>query len=287
MLEGPIGQPASNTDSIADGWPERPPPGGATCCLPSTIGNTNITFGVFDSEPEHLPTATWRIATDSSRMPDEYGVLLRDLLALKGVAPAHITAVAMCSVVPPLTPAFNELCRTYFDVQPMVVGTGVKTGIKILYDNPRDVGADRIADAAAALRLYGGPAIIVDFGTATVFDAVSADSEYIGGAIAPGIVVAADALFHSTSQLRRVELERPATAIGRNTVHALQSGLVLGYAELVKGMVSRFDRELGGGCRVVATGGLAGLIEKEAGIFHAVNQDLTLVGLSIIHDMNT
>jgi type III pantothenate kinase len=254
------------------------------------IGNTNITFGVFadgEDPQDHAPEATWRIATDSNRMTDEYGVLLHDLLALKGVKPADVSAVAMCSVVPPLTPAFTELCRTYFDVEPMVVGAGIKTGIKILYDNPRDVGADRIADAAAALKLYGGPAIIVDFGTATVFDAVSDDAEYIGGAIAPGMVVAADALFHSTSQLRRVELERPAAAIGKNTIQALQSGLVLGYADLVKGMVSRFDKELGGACKVIATGGLADLIEAEAGIFDAVNPDLTLIGLSIIHQMNT
>ena len=142
-------------------------------------------------------------------------------------------------------------------------------------------------DAAAALKLYGGPAIIVDFGTATVFDAISAQAEYIGGAIAPGITVAADALFHSTSQLRRVELDRPATAIGKNTVQAIQSGLVLGFAEMVKGMVARFDRELGGGCKVVATGGLAGLIEQEAKIFDAVNLDLTLAGLHIIQELNT
>ena len=253
------------------------------------IGNTNITFGVFEAgrePPDHRPAATWRIATDSSRMPDEYGVLLHDLLALKGIVPADLTSVAMCSVVPPLTPAFTDLCRTYFDVEPLVIGAGVRTGIKVLYDNPRDLGADRIADAVAALRLYGGPLIIVDFGTGTVFDAVSADAEYVGGAIAPGISLAADALFHNTSQLRRVELGRPETAIGRNTIHALQSGLVLGFTDLVKGMVARFDRELGGGCKVIATGGLASLIEGEAAIFDAINPDLTLVGLSIIHEMN-
>lgn len=254
------------------------------------IGNTNITFGVFETGPaprSHQPAATWRIATDSSRMPDEYGVLLHDLLALKGIEPGDLTAVATCSVVPPLTPGFVELCRTYFDVEPLVVGAGVRTGIKVLYDNPRDLGADRIADAVAALRLYGGPLIIVDFGTGTVFDAISADAEYVGGAIAPGISLAADALFHNTSQLRRVELDRPEAAIGRNTIHALQSGLVLGFTDLVRGMVARFDRELGGGCKVIATGGLADLIEGETAIFDAINADLTLVGLSIIHEMNS
>jgi type III pantothenate kinase len=169
----------------------------------------------------------------------------------------------------------------------MVVGTGVKTGIKVLYDTPRDVGVDRIADAAAALKLYGGPVIVVDFGTGTVFDAISANGEYMGGAIAPGIVVSSDALFHSASQLRRVELVAPSTAIGKNTVHAMQSGLVLGYVEMVKGMVKRFDNELGGGCKIIATGGLAGIIEEQANLFDAVNPDLTLIGLRIIYDLNS
>ena len=254
------------------------------------IGNTNITFGVFregsDGDP-YVPTATWRVATEPGRMADEYGALLNNLLPLRGIAPSDLTAVALCSVVPPLTAAFVELCRTYFSLEPLVVGAGVKTGIKVLYDAPRDVGADRIADAAAALKLYGGPVIIVDFGTGTVFDAVTAEAEYVGGAIAPGITVAADALFHSSSQLRRVELEAPPSAIGGNTIHAVQSGLVFGYAEMVKGMVARFDAELGGGCSVVATGGLAPLIEKQVDIFDAVNQDLTLAGLRLIHELNS
>ena len=255
------------------------------------IGNTNITFGVFGGDgansERRAPSATWRVATEPGRLADEYGLLVNDLLTLRGVSPDDLTAVVLCSVVPPLTPTFVALCQAYFKIDPMVVGAGTKTGIKILYDNPRDVGADRIADAAAALDLYGGPDIIVDFGTATVFDAVSAKAEYVGGAIAPGISVAADALFHSTSQLRRVELDRPESAIGKNTIHALQSGLVLGYAEMVKGMVARFDREMGGGCKVVATGGLAGLIEEEVNIFDAVNPDLTLSGLQIIHELNS
>ncbi len=255
------------------------------------IGNTNVTFGVFQDdggdEASYTPALTWRVSTEPGRMPDEYGLLLNNLLSLRGVSPSDITAVVLCSVVPPLTPAFVELCRGYLKVDPLVVGAGVKTGIKILYDNPRDVGADRIVDAVAALKLYGGPVIIVDFGTGTVFDAITAQSEYVGGAIAPGIEIAADALFHSTAQLRRVELERPPSAIGRNTVQAIQSGLVLGYAELVKGMVARFDTELGGGCKVVATGGLADLIAKEAGVFDSVNHDLTLSGLRIIHELNS
>lgn len=247
------------------------------------IGNTNVTLGVFDGE---TLKATGRIATEPGRMPDEYGLLLRQLLPLKGIAPESVKAVALCSVVPPLTQTFVDLCKTYFGTTPLVVGAGVKTGMKVLYDNPRDVGSDRIADAAAVVKLYGVPAIIVDFGTATVFDAVTKDGEYLGGAIAPGVQVAAEALFHRTSQLRRVELARPPAAIGRSTVHSLQSGLVLGYAEMVKGMVARFDKELGGGCKVIATGGLADLIAKEAKVFDAVNPDLTLVGLRLIYELN-
>ena len=255
------------------------------------IGNTNITLGVFNTDgaedQRYSPAATWRVATEPRRMPDEYGLLLTNILPLKGINLEELTAVCLCSGVPPLTRAMVDVSRSYFDLDPLVVDAGVKTGVKVLYDSPRDVGADRIADSAAALKLYGGPVIIVDFGTATVFDAVSAQSEYVGGAIAPGIEIASDALFHSASQLRRVALERPVTAIGKNTVHAMQSGLVLGYAEMVKGMVARFDQELGGGCKVVATGGLAELIKREADVFDAVNLDLTLVGLRIIYELNT
>lgn len=248
------------------------------------IGNTNITVGVFSGEALR---ARWRLATEKVRMPDEYGLMLNQLLDLREISPAEIKAVALCSVVPPLTPTFVETCQDYFSVSPLVVGAGTKTGIRILYDSPRDVGADRIVDAAAAIRLYGGPAIIVDFGTATVFDAVTKEGDYLGGSIAPGMAVAADALFHSTSQLRRVELARPPGAIGKNTVHAIQSGLVLGHAEMVKGMVARMDKELGGGAKVIATGGLAPLVAKEANVFHAVDPNLTLTGLRIIHELNT
>ena len=255
------------------------------------VGNTNITVGVFDGDAagaaKYVPEATWRIATEPTRLADEYGLLLTSLLTLKGISPKDLSGVDMCSVVPPLTATFVDMCRDYLSLDPLVVGAGVRTGIKVLYDSPRDVGADRIADAAAALKLYGGPAIVVDLGTATVFDAISANGEYVGGAIAPGISVAADALYHSTAQLRRIPLEKPPAAIGTNTIRAMQSGLVFGYAELVKGMVARFDRELGGGAKVIGTGGLAGLIEKEAKVFHAVNEDLTLIGLRIIHDLNS
>ena len=246
------------------------------------IGNTNITLGVFAGE---RLAATWRLSTDHAKMPDEYSVTLTQLLRLRGLTVNDVDSVALCSVVPPLTPTFVELCRGFFGLEPLVVGAGTRTGIRILYDNPRDVGADRIVDAAAAMKLYGGPVIVVDMGTATVFDAVTADGDYLGGAIVTGMTIAHDALFSNTSQLRRVELVSPETAIGRNTVHAIQSGIVLGYADLVRGMVARFDRELGGGAKVVATGGMAHIIEKEAGVFDDVNPDLTLTGLRLIHEM--
>lgn len=246
------------------------------------IGNTNITLGVFDGD---ALSATWRLSTERSKTSDEYSAALMQMLQLRDMAAQQIDAVALCSVVPPLTPTFVDLCKTHFGVEPLVVGAGTKTGVRILYDNPRDVGADRIVDAAAALRLYGGPVIVVDIGTATVFDAVTANGDYLGGAIAPGMVIASDALFSSTSQLRRVELVAPATAIGRNTIHAIQSGVVLGYADLVRGMVARFDAELGGGAKVVATGGLAHILEAEAGVFDEINPDLTLMGLMLIQDM--
>ncbi|MDA1349574.1 MAG: type III pantothenate kinase [Chloroflexi bacterium] len=247
------------------------------------IGNTNITLGVFKDDEL---AAKWRIATDPARLTDEYALMVNQLLPYKGLSPDEVSAVSICSVVPPLTPTFVELCRTYFQVEPLVVGAGTRTGIRVLYDNPRDVGADRIVDAVAALKLYGGPAIVVDIGTAMVFDAISKDGEYLGGAIAPGISIAADALFHSTSLLRRVDLTRPPDAIGKNTIHAIQSGLVLGSADMIKGMVGRFDKELGGGSKVIGTGGLVGLLEAEANVFDVVNEDLTLTGLKLVHDMN-
>ena len=248
------------------------------------IGNTNITLGLFGTRDL---AATWRISTDVGRMPDEYGLMLNELLRLRELSPDDVDEVVLCSVVPPLTPTFVNLCKAYFNAVPLVVGAGTRTGVRVLYDSSRDVGADRIADAVAALKLYGGPVIVVDVGTATVFDAITKDGSYLGGAIAPGMSIAADALFHSTAQLRRIELNAPREAIGKNTVQAIQSGVVLGYSELIRGMVKRFDRELGGDSRVIATGGLAQVVEGEVKIFDAVNLDLTLVGLKLIHEMNT
>ena len=247
------------------------------------IGNTNITLGAFQGEKL---CATWRLFTDLHRQPDEYAALIRNLLPLKGVQIEDIKDIIACSVVPPLTTVFEEVARSSFHVVPLVVGMGTKTGVRILYDSPRDVGADRVVDAAAAYRMYGGPLVVVDFGTATVFDAITVDGDYLGGAIVPGVTIAAEALYMGTSQLRRVEFQAPSSAIGKNTVAAIQSGLVFGHVAIVEGMVKRFRAELGEDAKAIATGGLAELIAKETGVFYAVNQDLTLIGLRLIHEMN-
>lgn len=247
------------------------------------IGNANVKMGAFQGEDL---VASWRMSTDARRMPDEYGLLLLGLLQARGIDRSGIRGATLCSVVPPLTTVFEETIRTYFGVSTLVVGEGTETGIRILYDSPRDVGADRVVAAAAAYRLYGGPAIIVEFGTATVFDAVTREGDYPGGAIHPGLQVAAEALFTSTSQLRRVPLVRPKTAIGRNTIAAIQSGVVLGHVGLVEGMVARFKAELGQDARVIGTGGLVQLVAKETDIFTAVNEHLILQGLRLIAEMN-
>ncbi len=248
------------------------------------IGNTNITMGAFEGEALR---ATWRLSTESRWQPDQYSVFLQSLLAMKGVSPADVDAVVICSVVPPLTAVFEESCNTTFHTHPLVVGAGTKTGVRVLYEPPRDVGADRVVDAAAAYRLYGGPLVIVDFGTATVFDAVTKEGDYLGGALFPGIHIASEALIQQTSQLRRVELVAPKSAIGRNTVAALQSGLVFGHVALVEGMIARFREELGTNTRAIATGGLADLVATQTNVFHAVNPDLTLIGLRMVYDMNS
>jgi type III pantothenate kinase len=249
------------------------------------IGNTNVTVGVFDDE---RIVATWRLATDTHRQPDEYALQLKDLLPMKGVTVSSIDGIALCSVVPPLTGVFQEACEALFGITPLIVGTGTKTGVRIRYDNPRDVGADRVADAAAAFAIYGGPCIVVDMGTATVFDAISSDGEYLGGAIALGIGVAAESLYSATSQLRRVELSPPASAIGKNTAHSIQSGLIFGYAGLIDEMVARFKQEMDApDATVIATGGLAPIMAKQAKSLGIVNEELTLEGLRLIHALNT
>jgi type III pantothenate kinase len=219
-------------------------------------------------------------------MPDEYGILIDQLFRHRGYRPEQVDGCVLASVVPPLTPVFEQACRDYVGQAPLVVDTGVKTGVRIRYDNPRDVGADRIVDAAAAKVLYSLPTCVVDFGTATTFDAISAGGEYLGGAIAPGIGIAAQALFERTAKLPRVDLTRPPSVIGRNTPHAMQSGLLFGYVGLVEGMVARFKAELGTETCVIATGGLAELVSRETDVIDVVDPWLTLHGLRIVYGLN-
>ncbi len=247
------------------------------------IGNTNITLGIFQGDQLR---ATWRLAPDVNRLADEYGVLMVNLLGHEGLSKEDLDAAVMCSVVPDLEPVFEQVCRRYFDVTPLVVGAGVRTGLRILYDSPRDVGADRVADAVAAIHLYGTPLILVDLGTGAVFNAISKEGDYVGGAIAPGLGIAAEALFRRAARLYRVELARPKSAIGRNTVAAIQSGLIFGYVGLVEGMVARFKQELGGEAKVVATGGYAELLAPETSAIDVIDPNLTLTGLRLIFEMN-
>ena len=248
------------------------------------VGNTNVTVGVFQDASLR---ATWRVSTDINKRADEYGVLMASLLAHDGIQADDISDAVMGSVVADLDPVFEAACRRYLNVKPLIVGTGARTGLRIVYDSPRDVGVDRVADAVAAIQLYGPPPIIImDMGAATVFDANPADGDYLGGAIAPGLGIASEALFQRAAKLYRVELTAPKAAIGRNTVSAIQSGLVYGYVGLVEGIVGRFKEELGPGVKVIGTGGYADLIANETDVIDEVNVDLTLEGLRIIYEMN-
>lgn len=247
------------------------------------IGNTNITLGVH--RDKELVNA-WRLATDHERLSDEYGLQLLGLLQHAGLQSSDIKGAAMASVVPPLTGVFYDACTNYIGQQPLVIDAGVKTGVRIRIEDPKAVGADRVVDAAAVTNLYGGPACVVDFGTATTFDAISAEGDYLGGAIAPGIVISADALTRRTAKLPRVDLIRPPSIIGRNTVQAMQSGLIFGYVGLVEGIVARMREELGKQMKVIATGGLSSLISRETDIVDILAPWLTLDGIRIVWEMN-
>ncbi len=258
-----------------------------TYLLAVDIGNTNITIGAFEGQEL---TATWRLATRETRTIDEHAWALQGVLRSKNVEPDSFDAVVICSVVPPLTEAYVAALAEVTTAEPLVIGPGVRTGIRIHYDRTQDVGADRIVDAVAAHQIYGGPLVVVDIGTATVFDAITADGDYIGGAISPGMEIASDAMFRNTSLLRRVEMVAPDRVIGRSTVASMQSGFVYGFAELIEGMLARFKVELNPDApdevTTVATGGLANLMAEHTESFNHVNPDLTLVGLQIVHEMN-
>ena len=247
------------------------------------VGNTNIVVGVFDGE---RLVADFRLHTNERSTGDELGLTTIDLLRRRGIDTAAVSAVAIANVVPPLARAVDEMSRLYFNCTPLVVGPGVRTGISIKYEDPRLVGADRIANAVAGRHLYGAPAILLDFGTATTFDALSAAGEYLGGAMAPGILISLDALVSRASKLNRIELAAPPSVIGRSPAASMQAGFVFGYVGLVQGIVARMRAEIGETARVIATGGLAELFTPLIPEIEAVDPYLTLVGLRLIHDLN-
>jgi type III pantothenate kinase len=247
------------------------------------IGNTNVVLGVFNRKKL---VENWRVGTNTQITPDEYAMTFKDLFGFAKIDFSKITGVIISTVVPPLLPVMIEMSRKYFKIEPMVVTTAMKTGITIRYDNPKEVGADRIVNAAAAFQLYGGPLIIVDFGTATTFCAVTKRGEYLGGAICPGVKISAEALFQRASKLPRVELAKPAKVIGRDTISAMQAGIIYGYAGLVDGIVGRMKKELSADARVVATGGLAELVSQETRSIEEIKPHLTLEGLRLLYDIN-
>lgn len=246
------------------------------------VGNTNIVIGLMEGD-EVLHH--WRLTT-SQRTTDEFGLAMAQLLSLQGLGKGDIHGVIISCVVPSTLYAIEKACRRYLDREALVVGRGLKTGMRVRMDNPREVGADRIVNAVAAVQRYGGPIVVADFGTATTFDCINGAGDYVGGVIAPGYQISAEALFTRTSKLPRIELDRPRKVIGTNTVHSMQAGLFWGYVGLVDGLAARCKAELGSGTRCIATGGLANVIAAESQEIERVDEFLTLVGLRILFDLN-
>ncbi len=247
------------------------------------IGNTSINMGLFQGE--QLVNA-WRLMSGIDRSSDEYGSLIYSLLQHHGVPVSSIKGAVLCSVVPPLVPVFEEVCSKYLETEVLVVAPGIKTGLRLLVDNPRELGPDRVANVVAGTKLYGKPLVVIDFGTATTFDVVSAEGDFLGGAIAPGITIASEALFTRTAVLPRIELLRPRHAIGRGTVSAMQSGIIFGYIGLIQNILKEITAELQSKPVVVATGGYADKFAEQVPEIDISNPDLSLTGLRMIYDMN-
>jgi len=255
------------------------------------VGNTNTVLGVFEPKPSgqgmvHRLRAHWRVATIKTQTVDEYGVFFRNLFAMNGIDFGSVQGTVISSVVPPLDSTLREVCERYFHAKALFIEPGVKTGMPVHYDNPAEVGADRIVNSVAAFEKYGGPCIVVDFGTATTFDVVSAKGEYLGGVITPGIGISAEALFEHTARLPRVDIRKPHRVLATNTVNSLQSGLYYGFLGLIDGILERLMAEMGTAVTVVATGGLASLMGGGSKYIRAVDDLLTLEGLRIIYERN-